>query len=729
MRNVPLRRRLILLALVGILPLAAMSGIGLLVLVKQQHTQAERAGLDISRALVTAVDSELSKSLSVLETLATSLQLDAGNPREFYRRAVRVTSTQQDWVRIHLADPSGTVLVNTSYPMSSPGPPITEKESFQDVVKTLTPAVGYLARGPSGNWGVPVRVPVIRHGRLRFVLTGVLKPDAILQVVNRQRVPQAWVVSVFDAKGIRVARSRSHQKYIGSPAAPSLQRLMAGGAEEGYGMTDVLEGESVYTAYTRSKDTGWTVAIGIPPRAVQAGAYRSLAAYGGGILLSLIFATVAALRITRSINRPIRALANATRALGRDEPPLAAPATEIREIGDLGDALIASAAAVKTARQQAESASRAKDEFLAMLGHELRNPLAPIVTALRLMEIREGGANVRERHIIERQVAHLSRLVDDLLDISRITRGKIELHRERTNLKTIVARALEMTQPAFEKRSRPIELDVPAQPVFVSGDATRLTQIFCNLLTNAARHTPAEGRIALRIRETNGMVEVSVEDSGSGISPDLLPRVFDVFIQGEQSIDRRVGGLGLGLAIVKALVELHGGTVSAASEGANQGSTFVVRLPRADDAAPAGARPDRKPSASARHSGRILVVDDNVDAAETLSLLLHDAGYEVRTATDAEAALAVTESFRPDLAVLDIGLPGMDGYELANRLRADARNTDLKLIALTGYGRDSDLERSRQSGFDVHLIKPAHAERLLEEVAKLLDSTGKPSPV
>jgi signal transduction histidine kinase/ActR/RegA family two-component response regulator len=717
-----LRTRLVLLALVGILPLAAMSGIGLLELVKQQRRQAERAALDITRALVTAVDAALDQSVAVLETLATAERLDTGDPHKFYERAQRVMAIEPNWVFIHLADPSGAVLLNTRHPTDHAVTPfVPEKDSFARVVDTLKPALGNLTRGPRDEWGVPLRVPVSRNGRLRFVLSGVIKPDAILDVVRRQRVPEDWLVSVFDAKGIRVARSRAHDKYIGTPPAPDLQVLMAKGGDEGYGVTRALEGETVYTAYTRSKRTGWVVAIGTPAHAIRFAAYQSFAVFGGGMLLSLLFAILAAVSITRSINRPIRALAKAARAPDEGEP-LSAPQTDIREIADLASALITSDAAVKSSRLQAQTASRAKDEFLAMLGHELRNPLAPIVTALRLMELRRDDATADERRIIERQVAHLSRLVDDLLDISRITRGKIELNLERLDVATVVSGALEMTRPLLEKRARAIDLETPSTPVYIWGDITRLTQVVSNLLTNAIRHTPDDGAIVLRVRDAKDTVEIAVEDSGSGIAPDLLARVFDIFVQGRQSIDRRVGGLGLGLAIVKAMVELHGGTVSAASGGMNRGSTFTVFLPKSESAALSVPLPSDQVAVAAEHSGRILVVDDNVDAAETLAMLLGSAGYEVRTAADAESALALVESFVPKLAVLDIGLPGMDGYQLAIQLRSQLHDPDLKLIALTGYGRDSDRERAMASGFDVHLVKPADPQRLLDEVARLIKS-------
>jgi CheY-like chemotaxis protein/two-component sensor histidine kinase len=341
------------------------------------------------------------------------------------------------------------------------------------------------------------------------------------------------------------------------------------------------------------------------------------------------------------------------------------------------------------------------------------------------MELRNDTGSERERQIIGRQVAHLSRLVDDLLDISRITRGKIELYREPVDVKAVFGRALELTQPVLQKRNRPVDVDMPLHPVHVSGDAIRLTQVLCNLLTNAARHTPTDGRILLQLREAGEMVEMTVEDTGSGIAPDLLPRVFDIFVQGQQGIDRRSGGLGLGLAIVKALVELHGGTVSAATKGPDKGSTFVVRIPKADGTAVIRPESDIKPVPPTQTGGRILVVDDNLDAAETLTLLLQNVGYEVRHAANAESALASIESFHPEVALLDIGLPDVDGYELARRLRADLGEGKCKLIALTGYGSKADVEEAMKAGFDDHIVKPAELEHLLEVIAKLLNPINR----
>jgi signal transduction histidine kinase/CheY-like chemotaxis protein len=376
-------------------------------------------------------------------------------------------------------------------------------------------------------------------------------------------------------------------------------------------------------------------------------------------------------------------------------------------------------AEAENALREAETANRSKDEFLAMLGHELRNPLAPIVTALHVMNLKDDKSSVEERQIIERQVAHLSRLVDDLLDVSRITKGKIQLERGLVNMKAVVARAIELTQPALDRRSRPIEQYLAQEPVFVAGDSVRLVQVLCNLLTNAVKFTPRDGSLAIRLTTENGEAVIAVEDSGKGISPELLPRIFNLFVQGEQPLDRRAGGLGLGLAIVKTLVHMHRGTVTAESGGLGHGTTFIVRLPAVAGASTAVSdAPVPEPKRQA--SGRVLIVDDNADAAQTLDLLLGNAGYDVRTAMDAEHAFQILRDFVPDVAVLDIGLPRMDGYELARCLREDPRFEGLRLVALTGYGRERDRERALSSQFDEHLVKPIAPARLLEVIESLV---------
>jgi signal transduction histidine kinase len=363
--------------------------------------------------------------------------------------------------------------------------------------------------------------------------------------------------------------------------------------------------------------------------------------------------------------------------------------------------------AVESSRADLVVANRAKDEFLAMLGHELRNPLAPIQTACELMRLRAADVVERERTIIERQTAHLTALVEDLLDVSRITRGVVHLRRERVRLGEAIAKAVETVAPLFEQQGHDLVTDVP-HDLELCGDPARLTQVFANLLTNAAKYTDPGGRVAITAARDGDELDVAVSDNGRGIAADMLPRVFELFVQERQNLDRARGGLGLGLAIVKNLVELHGGRVEVESGGPGQGSTFRVHLPAlVAEAVPlaTGAVPTPRPM-PANTTPTVLVVDDNEDAAELMVELLESLGYRTRIAHDAPEVLEAACEFVPDIALVDIGLPTIDGYELARRLRALPSWRGVKMLALTGYGQDSDRERSRAAGFDQHLVKP-----------------------
>ncbi len=364
----------------------------------------------------------------------------------------------------------------------------------------------------------------------------------------------------------------------------------------------------------------------------------------------------------------------------------------------------------RAARFDAEEASRAKDDFLAMLGHELRNPLSPIMTATHLLKLRGGGAAAREVNVIERQTEHLTRLVDDLLDVSRITRGKVTLNRESVEVADIVAAAIETSSPTIENGRHQLTTKVPTQGLVVEVDRVRMAQVLANLLTNAAKYTMPGGRITVSAAREGSEVAIHVQDTGAGISADLLPRVFDLFVQARQTLSRAQGGLGLGLAIVKSLVAMHGGSVSATSEGLGHGSTFTVRLPLTEARATKREGPSPLREAPERRLARVLIVDDNEDGAEMLAEALHGFGYRTAVAHDGPQALQVAAEFEPQIALLDIGLPVMDGYELGGRLREQRAN--VTLIAITGYGQDADRERARAAGFSDHLTKPVDLEKL-----------------
>jgi signal transduction histidine kinase len=374
------------------------------------------------------------------------------------------------------------------------------------------------------------------------------------------------------------------------------------------------------------------------------------------------------------------------------------------------------------ARAAAETANRTKDQFLAILGHELRNPLAPILTALQLMSLRSDGNTEKERTVIDRQVRHLVRLVDDLLDVSRIARGKIELRQQTLDLADIVANAIEATSPLLEQRHHHLTVDVP-RGISIRGDGTRLTQIILNVLGNAAKYTEPQGDIRVEAHVEGEQIVLRVKDSGIGISSEMLPHIFEMFAQERQALDRAHGGLGLGLTIVKSLVELHAGTIEARSDGLGKGSEFIIRLPAMTANVEEQNLTLLLPKELARvSSGRkVLVVDDNIDAARLLAEAFEIVGYHTRVAFDGPGALDVAAEFDPDAALIDLGLPVMDGYELCGHLIAAANGRRRPiLMAVTGYGQVTDREKSEAAGFDAHIVKPVDVPALMSALDRLL---------
>ncbi len=360
-------------------------------------------------------------------------------------------------------------------------------------------------------------------------------------------------------------------------------------------------------------------------------------------------------------------------------------------------------------------ADRRKDEFLAMLGHELRNPLAPIRNAVQVLRLQgtHGDEGAWARDVIDRQVKTMSRLVDDLLDVSRITRGKIQLQMEPCELTPIVMSAVETSRPLIESRGQNLTVLLPPSPPRLRADPARLSQVLVNLLNNAAKYSPEGARIWLTAETEGGQLTLRVRDTGAGIAAEMLPRIFDLFTQVERTLDRAQGGLGIGLTLVRSLVEMHGGTVEASSAGTGLGSEFVVHLPLPPNSPMPGTDTQTQANEPAR-ARRILVVDDNRDAADSLSLLLRVLGHQVSTAYDGPSALERSREAGPEVVLLDIGLPGMDGYEVARRLRSDFDSNALLIVAMTGYGQEADRHRAIGAGFDVHLVKPVELEVLCE---------------
>jgi signal transduction histidine kinase/ActR/RegA family two-component response regulator len=724
-------------AVAATIPLVAFTMYVLHELAADEQRARERQLLELARMQSLVVERELASSVRALQILSASLALQQDDLEIFDRELRRVGAGQPSWYAIILLDLNGRQLINTQLPPRKARPRPVEPGSFDEVVAYGRPAVGGITRGPNGVLAFPVRVPVTIGNSLRYVLTAAVRPEALADTVSRQ-LPRSeeWTRTILDARGAIVARTRAPERFVGTSAtAPFLAMLE--GAAEGVEPQASIEGELVYAAFSRGATFGWSSAVVVPRAIVDGAVQGSVQALALFSVLVVTATLMGALLFASGIAHGLEQASAAADTLARGEPPPPVRSF-VAEVQGVGDALQRSAGVLAEGRRAAEAhlqeardaqaaaeqAGRAKDEFLAMLGHELRNPLAPIVTALDLLR-RRGADTDREHAIITRQVTHLTRLIDDLLDVSRITQGKVALRRERLDLRDAVAQAVEMTAPLFTERGHRLAVDVPADACPVMGDAARLSQIVANLLANAAKYTPPGGDVQLRVARADARLELSVRDTGQGIAPELLPHVFDLFVQGARGAAREQGGLGLGLTIVRQLVQLHGGTIHATSDGPGLGSCFTVRLPPAPvetAAAPVRhAAPAGHPAGSPVAPLRILVVDDNRDAADLLQVLLELGGHDVAVGYDAPSALAVAAAFEPDVALLDLGLPGMDGYGLADALRETLPRPPV-IVAVSGYGQAHDQARSAAAGFAAHLVKPVDHDALAATLRQLTEA-------
>ncbi|GAB3372471.1 hybrid sensor histidine kinase/response regulator [Massilia agri] len=707
--TVSLRRLLVLLTALGLLPLALLGVWGLHLVGDYQQREQERSLLDLARALSSAVDAELDASVGTLTAMGRTPVLAGGDLRGFHAFASAQVAAQPEWLAVFLSDTGGAILFRTTAPYGAPDGPVADPASLRRAIELHQPVAGSVVRGKGGRAAFPVRVPVENSLGRDYILSAVIKPDRMLRVIERQKVPASSVLAIMDVGGAIVARSKGQPQLVGSPPSPSLVKLMREGGAEAVGRTTTLEGESVTTAFARSR-YGWSVAIGVATAALAPASLQGLTFYAAGLAASLLACLLIASLLSHRIVRTFLSLQQGTAALGAGEKVEVAP-SRIGEIVQMQEALLAAAArreaheaersrllaSLETALGDSRAAGRVKDEFLAMLGHELRNPLSPIVASLDLMDMRGEAGSQRERTIMRRQVNHLRRLVDDLLDVSRIASGKLQVELKPLNLAELVRHAV----AAFPGRQP--ELVAPGS-LWVHGDEARLAQVLNNLLSNAARFGRDSTRVSLDARD--GMARLAVCDDGAGMSVAMLERIFEPFFQAPQPLARNTGGLGLGLAIVRRIVELHGGTVKAFSEGEGKGSRFEVWLPLGE-AAQSGQEATVE-AAPARLD--VLLVDDNYDAVVATAALLENMGHTVRVAATGEEAIQEAARQAPDVAILDIGLPDMDGYALARRLLD--KEPGLKLVALSGYGQQSDVAQAMAAGFSLHLTKPASLEEL-----------------
>lgn len=720
-----LRTRLRILILVTLLPVAGLGLIGTWLMVQREIAAVQMGTWERTRAMTTAIDAELRTSIAALEVLAGSPPLRAGDLAAFAPEAERaLQSRSAQWLNVIVSDAkTGEMQFNAR---ARPGAPLQKAADPASVLKaagTRRAAVSQVVFGEALGrrvFAVRVPVPTVGDAPVAHVISAIVDPLLIERLVDAQRFPADWAVAVVDANARFVVRRPA--MTADGQASESLRRALAE-PSHGWRQGTLADGQQIYRTVQRSTVADWATAVAIPKGTVEEGlGYVRLLWLGAAIALAVCLWL--AWWLARGVGRPIAALADAAPALGRGQALSLPDAGSIAEVRQLYDAMGAASARLRerdddraAAEAALHAASRAKDEFLAMLGHELRNPLSSLSNAAELLRHAPTRPELipKVAGVLGRQVLQMTRLVDDLLDMGRVTAGKITLVCAPLDL----AAAVRQTVAGFEGNERLAQhrLEMTLAPVWVQADGARLEQIIANLLDNALKYTPADGCVRVAVRQDGGDALLEVADTGQGMSAELVRSAFDLFVQGDRPLARDSGGLGIGLTLAQRLVQLHGGSIEAHSAGVGQGATFTVRLPAV--AAPGEAVAETRPDVAAP-GATVLLVEDNADAAESLVALLELLGHQPTWVALGLDGVAQAEALQPDLVLVDIGLPDIDGYEVARRIRAQAGPRRVRLVALTGYGAPEDRARALAAGFDEHQTKPIglpELEALLGAVA------------
>ena len=785
-----IRRALVLIVLTALLPMGLFSAVLFYFLWQNQQALRDQEQLARAHTVAALVQSEVSSSVRRLEVLTHSAALANDDMPAFYKQVQGLLPDNPDWENLVLINHEAQLL-NARQPFGSALPPLSPQPYQRQAFDTGKPAVSdvFLAQTRRVDT-LNIAVPVMRGGKAVYLLIAPLRREYLAELL-RKMVSDDGVAAVFDRNFRFISRSREHATYAGQPPGPALLAALRAGGEGVLRGATTQDGYPVFTAYTQMEN-GWWVVVGAPAATANRAVLQFLGLLGIIWLAALLGGLIMARLLWRRIGDSLEATAAvaARRAAGERVP---FPATNFAELLGLSRAVDRLFARESSARAQAEAASQAKDEFLAMLGHELRNPIGAISNAVHILEHQErrglsqptaGAATgghakfgpaafgqaapgqpaspqaaaalrpapaagwpagtprppgtdnrVLAMDVISRQSAVLKRMIDDLLDLSRVLTGKVSLELRPVELSQCVRQALEGLHTAG--RTTGHSLEVITEPVWVEGDAARIEQIVNNLVVNAVNHTPAGGGIRISVARAPGRPRLDrggapqmapvgdavlvVADDGAGIAAETLPRVFDMFFQERQQVDRPKSGLGIGLTLVQRLAQLHNGDVTAESAGLGHGARFAVRLPAIPAPAPADPEPEQ-PRLSKRN---VLLIEDNDDARETMQALLQIEGHTVEACPDGPAGIACLRGFPADVAIVDVGLPGMDGYQVARDIRTigyRAQNgKPILLIALTGYGLPEDLKRAEEAGFDAHLVKPADFAKLaalLHEGAK-----------
>lgn len=699
-----LRTYLVTVILAATVPLALLTAWQI---IDDEHEQREalRANLRrLAKATSAGVDRELLAVVDALEALARPASPQRADLDTIERRLRAGGPLPPAWQRVALLAADASMRFEVEGRGDRPASTgAAEREALAQAWRAAPgdrPVLLSRLDGDPSARSTWVGTPLATPDGARYLLAARIGTELWQALLQDASLDTERFVTLFDAQHRIIARTPAPQGVVGSSLAAQDIAAMADGAS-GVQRAALLDGGPSYSAWQRLQHGGWGVGVGALSARFDAARQRAMLIAFGTAAGCLLLGVSAALAVARHVARPLRRLIGGGSGDAGDETPI-----DVAEIAQLRDALAQAErerneAAARLARKagEAEAANRAKDELLAMLGHELRNPLNAIVTAVEVLRRAEPDSELAAsaRAVVARQTRKLAAMVDELLDVGQVMADEVSLALQPVNLAELVRNVVAGAQAtAAERQQQLVAGELVA--LQVRGDARRLTQVLGHLLDNAMKYTPAGGTIRVELLHDAGDALLRVHDSGPGIAPDLLPRIFEPFVQGERGLDRPNGGLGIGLALVKRLVELHGGTVRAGTSA--HGGRFEVRLPALD-----------APSAAASCPSRVGVIDDNPDVLTSMRSMLELAGHSVRTAADGDAGLAMLLADAPDVAIVDIGLPGIDGYEVARRSRAGGYRG--RLIALSGYGQTRDLQRSVTEGFDAHLVKPVNPDQLL----------------
>jgi signal transduction histidine kinase/CheY-like chemotaxis protein len=728
-RRIGLRALVATLVLSIVAPLGVLSAVSIQRAWRRQLANVDRQNVANARAISVAIDQEVDNTTAALDVFGTLHALDLPDIAAFDSLAGRLIGRRPDWSAIILADLSGRVLAESPRTDAY----VTRERAAEDwarqVARSKHSVVSPLFEMPGvkGHF-VMIGIPVVREGKVTLALGARLNAESFSAVLRQQQTTPSGIVAALDVNRRIVARTKQEDTFVGTPAGDAFNEIAARMAE-GSWRTSTRDGVPVYSSFSRSPRTGLTVAVALPREDVDGPIRR--------ILWILVAAWVAILGVGAALGaflghivvRAMSSASHAANALARGEPVAPIP-SRIVEIDDLATGLRQAAVTLEARNRERDEASRLKDEFLMTVSHELRTPLTAIYGWARMLSTGQIRDAQRPRAIeaIERNSAALQQLVNDLLDVSRVVSGKLRLDVEPVAVPDVVSVAIDAIRPAAEAKEISVVTKVGGPDLVVSGDPSRLQQVIWNLLSNAVRFTPTGGRIDIVIERTEEGIATAVRDSGTGISADFLPHVFERFRQGVSGLTRAHGGLGLGLAIVRHLVELHGGTVSVENNTPEPGATFRVVLPArlaAERTAPERADTPAALAGGARGAIRldgrsVMVTDDDLNARELLAMILENAGADVRSASSAEDALLMLQTWSPDVFLSDIEMPGEDGYALMKKVGAHAARKRMVAIALTAHARPEDRLRALDAGFQWHLAKPIDPAELVSVIAMLV---------